>query len=450
MPVLLDHPQRRPLTDELHARPFAPLVAPTQILSLAFKPEAGRVSNAEEERAALADLLSRFGATPPERVGNHYVAELEGFRLKWERHTEFSSYTLTVPGVPDALFSPKAVDRLPAAWLSEAPERLGGVIASVLLNVIPVENAEEAERVVRADLSEQFVQESLAIAWLTDGEAAAMSDFRIDNNGNTRFAVLATPEIGPRRLGRITQRLIELETYRGLAMLALPMARELTPKLSAIDAALSDISQVMAQGAPADETLRATPAPRADGEQDRRTLTQLTKLSAELERLTAETAFRFSAARAYDAIVEERLTAIREQRFAQRQTFREFMVRRFRPAMRTIQSSESRLEVLSSRAARKANLLSTRVSVFLAEQNQELLHSMDRRAGLQLRLQQTVEGLSVVAISYYAVSLAGYLLTPLSALFGGDVKYWQAAVALPVIGAVYWTVQQIRRRAERG
>ncbi|MEO1328100.1 MAG: DUF3422 domain-containing protein [Pseudomonadota bacterium] len=450
MPLLFDHDQRRALNDELHARPFAPLSAPAQILSLSFKPKSADLAAPERDRAALADLLSRFKASPPDRIGNHYVVELEGFRLRWERHTEFSTYTVTVSGAPERPFDTRAIDRLPASWLSEAPERLGGVISSTLVNVVPVDEVEHAEQVVRTDYAEHFVQESLAVAFLTDGEAAAMSDFRIDSNGHTRFAVLALPAIGPRRLGRITQRLIELDTYRTLAMLGLPLARELGPKLTKIDDELLDLSQLMARGADDDTTLRAAPVRASNADADRQTLARLTELSAELERLTAESAYRFSATRAYQKIVEERIAVLRESRMIQRQTFGEFMVRRFKPAMRTVESTQARLEALSSRAARKANLLSTRVGVFQAEQNQQLLHSMNRRAELQLRLQQTVEGLSVVAISYYAVSLAGYLLTPLAGLLGGEVKYWQAAAALPIIGGVYWMVQKIRKNAERG
>ena len=96
-----------------------------------------------------------------------------------------------------------------------------------------------------------------------------------------------------------------------------------------------------------------------------------------------------------------------------RQTFAEFMTRRFDPAMRTCRSAEERLADLSARAERAANLLRTRVDVANQAQNVEVLRAMDRRAALQLRLQETVEGLSVVAISYYAVNLAEHVFAPL-------------------------------------
>jgi uncharacterized membrane-anchored protein len=137
---------------------------------------------------------------------------------------------------------------------------------------------------------------------------------------------------------------------------------------------------------------------------------------------------------------------LREERLAGRQLFSEFMVRRFDPAMRTCHATERRLAELATRASRIAELLRTRVNVAVEAQNQELLESMDRRAALQLRLQETVEGLSVVAISYYAVSLAAYLLAPLAKGAGLDKSVLTAAAVIPVVGLVWWLVRRMRKR----
>ena len=82
--------------------------------------------------------------------------------------------------------------------------------------------------------------------------------------------------------------------------------------------------------------------------------------------------------------------------------------------MRTVASAEDRLRAMIERTRRAADLLRTRVDVERSAQNQALLERMDRRADLQLRLQHTVEGLSVVAISYYAVGLIGYAVYPVA------------------------------------
>ena len=166
---------------------------------------------------------------------------------------------------------------------------------------------------------------------------------------------------------------------------------------------------------------------------------------AVLETLAAGCAFRFGAAGAYRALVAQRLAALREARLSGRQLFGEFMSRRFDPAMRTCESVERRLDELSRRASRAANLLRTRVDVALEEQNQKLLESMDRRAALQLRLQETVEGLSVVAISYYAVNLAAYALAPLAERAGIDKSTVLAVVVVPIMGLVWIFVRRLRR-----
>ena len=91
-------------------------------------------------------------------------------------------------------------------------------------------------------------------------------------------------------------------------------------------------------------------------------------------------------------------------------TWSSFLARRMAPAMRTCATTEERQTNLSEKLARAANLLRTRVDVELERQNRDLLKSMNERTRLQLRLQTTVEGLSVAAVSYYVVGLFGYLV----------------------------------------
>ena len=159
----------------------------------------------------------------------------------------------------------------------------------------------------------------------------------------------------------------------------------------------------------------------------------------------SRSAFRFGATGAYEAIVHQRIEVLREERFLGRQTFSEFMLRRFDPAMRTVKSTESRLRSMTDRAFRAGELLRTKVEVGRSAQNQALLESMDRRAALQLRLQETVEGLSVVAISYYAVSLLGYLLAPVASEFGIEKPWVTAALVLPVVLGVALMPRRIRK-----
>ncbi len=457
-----EHSQRRPLTDELHARPFTPVTAPARILHFALLPEEGAggvdpVAAYAHLRRIVSGLVDESpeplpalppGAPPPRYVLRDIRLEKLGKAvLKWERHTEFVSFALIFAERGSApLFDAEVLRALPDGWLEAAPdERVGQVAAATLLELLPAESKLEAEKMMREGVTPLLDPESTAVAWLSGETNLAMSDFRIDRNGLTRFAIIATPAIGPRRLGRAAQRVIEMEVYRALSLLALPVARRMMRRLGEIEAALVEISGEIAGG----EGLPASPGSDARNGEERRALAQLTGIAADLEGMSAASAFRFGAARAYEQLVLERIESVRETRISERPTFGEFMTRRYSPSMRTVHSVSERLGQLSARAERAANLLRTRVDVSLQAQNQALLSSMDRRAQLQLRLQQTVEGLSVVAISYYAVSLAGYLLTPLGTGIGLDEKWVKAIVALPIIAAVGWFTHRIRERMEK-
>ena len=168
-------------------------------------------------------------------------------------------------------------------------------------------------------------------------------------------------------------------------------------------------------------------------------------ISAEIEDISARTDNRFSAARAYSFIVNRRIEVLREERLDARQTIGEFMMRRFEPAMRTCESTADRLSATAARATRAAQLLRTRADVARENQNQEIMERMDNRAALQLKLQKTVEGLSVVAISYYAVNLTSYALSPLAKLVGMEKTTLTAVLVIPVLLAVWLIVRRIRK-----
>jgi len=199
-------------------------------------------------------------------------------------------------------------------------------------------------------------------------------------------------DLTPRQAGRTLQRLLEIETYRMMAMLALPLAREQARRAVAVEEALAALTADIAQSQQADEAL----------------LGPLTRLAAEVESGLTASQFRFGACRAYADLVERRIAELRERRLPGVQTIEEFMHRRFTPAAATCASTSQRLHDLSERVAQASALLSTRVEILRERQNQELLGSMNRRATLQLRLQRTVEMLSVAPLTYYVVAIVGY------------------------------------------
>ena len=427
MPHLADHPLRYQLSNELHARPFPTITTGSRALFLALKqPNGGARTNAQADLDHLIALLDRYGAAHPQPGATHYFGAVGRFRLKWERHTEFVTYTILLDGLSERAFDPVDFEIFPEEWLAAAP---GERITSAHLRI----EARHEPEILRGKMEEWFARESLASSEVLDGAAVVAGDFHIDPAGHTRFAVFVADGVGQGRTGRIVQRLFEIETYKAMSMLGFARVREMSPGLGELDAKLSRLMEAMNAERDAAETQ----------------LDDLLGISAELEAEQARAAFRFGATGAYEAIVNQRIAALREVPFGGRQTLAEFMMRRFDPAMRTVKSSEGRLSTLSDRAIRAAQLLRTRVDVDRSAQNQKLLESMDRRADLQLKLQQTVEGLSVVAISYYAVSLASYMLYPLTGVTGASKGLLTAAITLPVVLLVWWAVRRIRDHSQK-
>ncbi|MDP5215591.1 DUF3422 domain-containing protein [Ruegeria sp. 2205SS24-7] len=425
MPPIQDHPLRYAIANELHARPFPVATAPGTAVYLAIKhPDGSNGAAREEAHAHLLDLLDRHGAQHPQPGATHFSGSLGRHHLKWEQHTEFVAYTAFFDGVSSRPFDPADFEVFPADWLESAP---GQRITSIALRVMARPDMPK----IIASLRDWFVPESLAVAHVLDDAAVVAGDFRIDPAGHVRLAVFVSDGTDKRRVGRIVQRLCEIETYKAMSMLGFSEARRMGSRLGELDTKLTELTGEMAdEAAPAEETLP-----------------KLLTAAAELETMAARASFRFGATGAYEAIVNQRIQLLREERFLGRQTLSDFMVRRYDPAMRTVKSTQTRLQSLSDRAMRAGELLRTRVDVQRSAQNQALLESMDRRADLALRLQHTVEGLSVVAISYYAVSLAVYLLGPLTKL-GLSKTTLTAGVTLPVILLVWLMVKRIRKHLE--
>ena len=428
MPPIQDHPLRFKLANELHARPFPSLTVPCRAIYLAIKqPKDAASRDRSQDLVHLLDLLDRHAAPHPQPGATHYQGQIGQHMLKWEQHTEFVTYTVFLPGLGERPYDPSDFEVFPSDWLDRAP---GVRVTSAMLRIEP---RPQDNNEITTLVNDWLVPESMALSEVIDGEAVLAGDFRIDPSGHQRFAVFVRDGIGQRRVGRIVQRLCEIETYKAMSMLGFTRVREIGPRMGQIDAELTRLMQIMTE----------------DDGMEEQTLKALLRVSAELESLSARTSFRMGATGAYEAIIGQRIEVLREERFEGRQTFHEFMMRRYDPAMRTVKSTEQRLTNMTNRATRAADLLRTRVEVGRSAQNQLLLESMNTRAELQLQLQKTVEGLSVVAISYYAVSLAGYLLYPLAELLGLSKGMMTALVTLPVVGIVWLMIRRIRHHAEK-
>jgi uncharacterized membrane-anchored protein len=417
------HRFRTAVLGEVHARPFTPIETPRRVLHFAFDTAAER---GEADRAALVDFCTRRGLVAPKPTDKHHRVAFGGTALRWEQHSEFTTYTweLSAEGLAAgaAPFHPPA--SAIAAPMGLVPQP-GPVLAALDLHLL----AGGAESVGPERL---FDRASLAVFESGDGTALVATDFKSDPAGFVRILVLDRG-LGPERAGALVQRVLEAETYRTLALLGLPEAQRLAPSVGRIEKRLAEVT----------EQMRSTEGLSAN----HRLLDDLTALAAELEAGGAASLFRFGASRAYNEIVQLRLHTIGERPVGGFPTWSSFLARRMAPAMRTCTTLEERQATLSTKLARAANLLRTRVDVELEQQNRALLQSMNERTRLQLRLQATVEGLSVAAISYYVIGLLGYVVKAThEAGLPVDPSYATAALVPVTVLTIWWVVRRIRRR----
>ncbi len=399
------HPDRERVLAELHARPFAALETPTRLLHIALAAPAEVLA---DDSAALANLAHRRGWPAPSSA--RYYVSPDG-ALRWERHGEFLTWTLRCEDETAA-----AWDALQAA-LGELPTRQGALLVA-------------AELLLSAAPPPEFPGEIRST--LADGRASISTDFRAGTNGFIRFH-LHNVAMDAELAGATVQRLLEVETYRSLALLGLPLAERLAPDLNRVEARLPEVMARIEGGNGVDE--------------NNRLLDEISELALALEQASATSAFRFGATRAYHDLVRLRIEALDEAAVPGEVGLWSFLSRRINPAIRTCASIETRMESLSTRLARCADMLRTRIDLALERQNRDLLAAMARRFALQLRLQQTVEGLSVAAISYYVIALLHQLFEGLHSRVPTLDPAVATALCIPlVVLAVATLTARLRKR----
>lgn len=408
-----NHAQRYALSNEIHARPPQEFTSPSRLsyIAIVYDPAVIAVAAIED----LTKLSVIWGVQAPTASVTHYEASTATVHLKWERHTEFVTYTFSRHEAFDEPFEATVIQDVNEEWLA-------GMSGTLLVGV---HVAIEENHVFVPDLDAvlpHFNHNYVVGAKVAGGNAIALTDFRIHSDEFGRMLVMDL-KLGKRQAGRTVQRLLEIETYRMAALLGLPVARETARTLGAAEHELAEIAALLAQQDATDEAAL---------------LVRLTKLAATVESQVASTSFRFGASRAYYDLTKRRITELREERLSGVQTIEEFLDRRLAPAMATCSSIEKRLLDLSERIARASDLLRTRVDIEREQQNQALLASMNRRAKMQLRLQQTVEGLSIAAITYYVVSLVSYAAKALKNTGVPLSVEIVTGLSIPVVVCVLW------------
>lgn len=367
-------------------------------------------------------LCRHFGVMSPPR-GRYFCVRLGQLHFVWESHTEFCTYSFIKEGEFEDPFASPVLFELPKEWLESLPGR-----------TIRATQVAVAGRAFKgpgdADLAVFFDPEEVVCCDVLDAGARIYSNFRVHEDGFGRLLIHDRALASGGDTGRLVQRIQELGNYRNMALLALPVTQALAPDLARLEGKLTALTREIAEGAFDDEKL----------------FNHLSTLSAELGRLVAETRYRLSATRAYAQLVTDRLRGLRPMPVAGYQTLTDFTERRLTPAVRTCESFSQRLEDLSQRASWSSSLIRTRIETTLARQTRDLLESMNQRTHMQLRLQQTVEGLSVLAISYYALGLLSHAAKPVLRYVPVDMTVL-LGIAAPVIVAITWFLLKRLRRS---
>jgi uncharacterized membrane-anchored protein len=414
------HSLRDQLYGEPHNRPFPSIPTPARISHIAVLHQP---SARPDDLAHIERLCERYGANRPAPDAVCFQQRIGDWELRWEQHLEFSTWTfiqvLVNSGEP---FSATALDCLPADWLAGIEGEL--VCATHLALVAEHELAERDS----GRMSSYFEGHALITSLAERDRARLWTAFRLHGDDFGRI-IVHNRGMSERRSGRLVQRLLEVETYRLMALLGLPLAKSLAPEMGRMDDELASITRQLAG-------LDGAEDPSADGA--RALLDRLANLAASIEARRAVSNYRFAATRAYYDIVTTRLQELRERDIERHLSLREFLTRRLTPAVRTCEAAQRRLDDLANRIDHCSDLLRTRVDLAIEGQNQRLLASMNNRARQQLQLQKTVEGMSIAAISFAVVGLLDIGLKALDQLGHGGFRAVITAVAIPGVLLMVW------------
>jgi uncharacterized membrane-anchored protein len=413
-PELHDDPARAAILEELHARPVEFVACPARVrrVALLFDRHPDAVRNAQRR---FADWCAASGVPVPADGSRQHSFDADDRHITWELHTEFVTLTWA-SSLTDG-------ENWPAGIGIEA---LGSekLIACMRLDI--VDGKAIPERILTG-----FAPASLSVSSIEAGEAQVATDFVPDSDSFTRFE-FAGGGLGQLRRAIVVRRLLEIETYRTLALLGLPLAREISPALTSAEADLEAAVQKLGTADDLDEAQAS--------------LAALHALSVRSGQLVERTSYRFAASHAYGDILRRRLRGLGETSLPIGSTLERYLGNRVDPALATCLAVEKRQLALSEKIEHAIELLNTRISLDIQTQNKSVLDTIASTARSQFRLQRTVEGLSTIAISYYLLGIVGYVLEGLGE-YAHFSKPLAVAIAAPFVLLLVWlAIRAIRRQ----
>lgn len=419
------HPLLESLYEEMHSRPYQVIPCPAHITHFVLLSDDAQKA---QQFKHLQQLFEFFEQPVPTQDKPNIQLETTNFRVRREVHLEFAAFTFVNLKASSAPFENTGLTPLPQGWLEALP---GMVVANFHLALQCIDEQDE-QLISKAKLSFEGLR--LVGSSPQNGDARVWTSFKLHSDGFGRF-LIGNVHMSDSQIGRLTQRLIEIETYRMLTLMALPLARENSSGLTTMDNQLVLLTHQLAS---------------EEDFSEQQILAQLTAMAAQVEAQRTRTAFRYSATFAYYDLVVKRLAELREDEVSGHLSLTEFITRRLTPAVNTCRSVSERLESLSKRIDRVSDMMRTKVELSIQEQNQLLLTSMDRRSQIQLKMQHAVEGLSVAAISYYSIGLVKYIISAFNLdrffLTSEELVGWSVPL---VIGTVWLLTRRVHHRFEK-
>lgn len=438
-----DHPARKQLHEEVHARPPIALWPNERVLSQSFLLDAG----SRQTQIEWIQKLSIALGSPNDHQQDHsfkmltLAPEPERVLIKWELHGEFATIAaithnpikITGPLLESRLALEKSLDVLLQSLGCPTIVEAGGERISALDLTFEHRPLFAEAQEVSSIFSGNTVLGSYI---LSSKKAQLWTDLRLDEDGFISYFI-PHDILGSRQAGRVARAIAEAETYRMAAMIAFPVAKSLSMPLRTAESELADLSKNISQ-------LQTEPGVHT--EKDGQFLGELSNLASRAEQWISGYGLRFTASEAYSQLLNKNLYELAESPIPGVQSLSEFMDRRFQPAMGTCIWTQRRLKELSDRISRTTQTLRTRIEFVNEEQTQKLLASMDQRARLQLRLQETVESLSVLVLTYYAVSLLAYMAKGGKEAGLAIQPEIISAIAAPVVAMTFLFISKRRRK----
>ncbi len=406
-----DHPLRSALSAEMHMRKLPSLSLPAQVVQFVF------IADYQQSAEGLRLLVGSANEVLPTDA-RFFSGRIGSLDFVWEAHSEFCTYTL--------IKSTETTRDFDLRGYSEAIAKIFALPGEIIRSTNTLVVAHDGS--LEADWTEFFSEDDLIISEVFDGRARIWSDFRLHDDGFGRMLV-ENANLAGNEASALLQRLLELGNYRKMALLGLPIAKTAMGSLDKIERELADVAESLDANAVDTQTA----------------MSELNRIGAKLSQISVESRYRMSATAAYFAIVKERIRALSPTAAPGKMSLSDFTERRLAPAMRTCEAFSRRLRELIQDYSDVSNRLRVRIDDELARRNQDLLGAMNSRTELQLRLQQTVEGLSIVAITYYAIGIWEAVQPKVSSRLGLELESVTFGIALLVPVTVWLLLRHIRR-----